>query len=582
MQKNKKNNWVKDSLINKRLCYQLVSLLFILGTAFNHLFAQAPTDEWRRGGLDAMVAEPGQASSILSNPAGIKTKEERHSIFESKENAGKKHEWITEVIAADFFLTGETWDLLIDPTTGIRKISSRFGDLADLSRLLRGQQVRSTGVVKTLQEITTPTYKTLVEGTGLPTDPTQLTSSDLAKMAQVDKDQLAKNLLDVDGLSSSLANAFTKKSLDILGNLGLEHYSRIFSLSHVNDRKPLAWGFYFGFEQKVLVRTNLESANMPLNLKIRNPNINRDIKLKVNVPIALQAYLVTPIRVAFAHDFGEALPGFTFGLGLKFNPYLGMNQESLGSIFSQIIESQTASSGKFDSQEMLSNVFGSTAGLNFGLDFGVQYHFGAILPQLEFLHAGLKISDLIGFNVPFPGNFNDGSWGEHQKVRYALDFDWGIYAEHQFHKIAQVFGGFEIIQLRGLFPGGQSPYSALLEPVDHLRFLVGIGLFDNVLRLTLQYYNSNFSPGIMLNLGAFQLQTAVNVNSSAEGSWGLEASIRFRSPHNGFNKRTPYKTYAQLATEKGRKNAQLEVRPESDTVQGAGESPEASEAQRKQ
>ncbi|MEM9424960.1 MAG: hypothetical protein AAF975_09275, partial [Spirochaetota bacterium] len=170
-------------------------------------------------------------------------------------------------------------------------------------------------------------------------------------------------------------------------------------------------------------------------------------------------------------------------------------------------------------------------------------HFGAIMPQLSFLHTGLKISDLIGFNVPFS---NKG-----EKVRYALDFDWGVYAEHQFPKYLRVFGGLELIQIRGLFPKGQSPYSALFEPIDHLRLLAGIGLFNNTLQFVMQYYNSNFSPSLMFNLGPFQLNAALNLStSSATKAWGAEFTIRFRGPHDGFNKRTPYKTYSQWAAEK--------------------------------
>ncbi|MEM9424961.1 MAG: hypothetical protein AAF975_09280, partial [Spirochaetota bacterium] len=89
----------------------LLTLLILWG--IGPLFAQAPTDEWRRGGLDAMVAEPGQAGSILVNPAGIQTQEERHSLKEKKEapdKPGKKHEWIVELLSVDTTLNKYTWD----------------------------------------------------------------------------------------------------------------------------------------------------------------------------------------------------------------------------------------------------------------------------------------------------------------------------------------------------------------------------------------------------------------------------------------------------------------------------------------
>ena len=92
---------------NKNICLRQLRFV-VLGLLLKILlgqtvFAQAPTDEWRRGGLDAMVAEPGQANSLLSNPAGIKTNEERHRIFEEKDGPGKKYEWIIEFVSADYF-----------------------------------------------------------------------------------------------------------------------------------------------------------------------------------------------------------------------------------------------------------------------------------------------------------------------------------------------------------------------------------------------------------------------------------------------------------------------------------------------
>ncbi|MEM9424222.1 MAG: hypothetical protein AAF975_05485, partial [Spirochaetota bacterium] len=66
MKPQKQKRFPTAALPFQRFSLALLVLWFV-GSA--NLFAQAPTDEWRRGGLDAMVAEPGQASSILSNPA---------------------------------------------------------------------------------------------------------------------------------------------------------------------------------------------------------------------------------------------------------------------------------------------------------------------------------------------------------------------------------------------------------------------------------------------------------------------------------------------------------------------------------
>ncbi|MEM9423533.1 MAG: hypothetical protein AAF975_01935, partial [Spirochaetota bacterium] len=123
-------------------------------------------------------------------------------------------------------------------------------------------------------------------------------------------------------------------------------------------------------------------------------------------------------------------------------------------------------------------------------------------------------------------------------------------------------------QLRGLFPDGRSPYSALFEPLDHLRLLAGVGLFNNTLRIIAQYYNSNFSPAIMLNLGPFQFHAALNLSTSkVSGAWGLEITFRFRSPHDGFNKQTPYQTFARRANEKRKTVTEKEAVTEKDNTE---------------
>ncbi len=511
---------------------KLLAILFSVWFTGGHLFAQAPTDEWRRGGMDAMVAEPGQASSILSNPAGIKNKEERHSLLQDKNKAGKKHEWITEVVSADAFLTADTWELLQDPSKISDRIIDEFKFVTNLTKLLSEDPTGDDKTVELIKSLTDKAYDRLVNDIDSLQGKDNLTIQKIKDLSRDDKEKLVDNLKDAADVVSELTDVMIDKISKSVGDLGLELYARTLSLSHVNDYKPLAWGFYFGIEEKAVFRNNVKSVSMPLSMTIKG------IKLKANVPLGLQVYFTTPLRLAFAHDFNEALPGFTFGLGLKFAPYIGMNQNSLGNLISN-----SANDSGVDANKVLSDALTSLVGVNLGLDFGVQYHFGAIMPQLKFLHAGLKISDLLGFNIPF------SSKGD--KVRYAIDFDWGVYAEHQFPKILQVFGGLEIIQLRGLFKGGQSPYSALFDPIDHLRLLAGVGLFNNALRVTLQYYNSNFSPGLMLNLGSFQFQAAIHLNTVAKDFWGAELALRFRSPHNGFNKRTPYKTYDQLAQERG-------------------------------
>ena len=535
-----------ESSVLKKFCifsfFQIIGLS-LFGGALD-LSAQSPSDEWRRGGFDAMVAEPGQASSILSNPAGIKTKEERYRIRADRTKPGKKSEWIAEIVSADMFLSAEIWALLDTPSLIPYKLTSTFSLVPGLAKLAQGKTLSTDGesceacaVVKVLQDLEPESYRKLTTGTGLPADPKELAVADLEKMNTVSRALVGRNLKNnPETVPTAIADVLVGQFLNNVRGWSFEHYSRTLSLSHVNDKNPVAWGFYFGLEQKAAFYSDKESIPLSLNLA-------EGLDMKTTVPIGFQLYVLAPLRFAFATDFGEAIPGFTFGLGLKFVPYVGVNQTTLGNFISRAI----SPSGFEVDDTLLTNALISSGGLNLGLDFGVQYHFGAISPKLEFLHTGLKISDLLGINVPFsdlPG-LKDIFGDNGDQFRYAIDFDWGIYAEHQFPKYLQIFGGFELIQLRGLIPGGQSPYSALLEPIDHLRFLLGVGLFDNVLRLTAQYYNSYLSPGIMFNLGSLQLQAAFNIDVQALESIGLELALRFRGPHDGFNKRTPYRTYGR-------------------------------------
>ena len=486
------------------------------------IFAQAPTDEWRRPGMDAMVAEPGQANSLLSNPAGIKTNEERHKFFEEKDKPGKKHEWIVELVSGDFFFTGYLWDLIDDPDSALARLESQLSFVSETTNIIQGDAGANQATLDLIRDLAGESYTELVKGTSLAGIALEnLTLENLKSLTPDDKEQFQNNLKNTSGLLSRLTSSFVDLSVNQAKDIGFKIYSRTLSLAHVNDKRPLAWGFYLGIEQKLALQNGVKPVGVPLDFEIEG------LRLKTQLPIGFQAYLVAPLRIAFAHNFGEALPGFTFGLGFKAVPYFGMNQTGLGNLVSSL-------GGTTETDKIGENIFG-LSGINIGLDFGTQFHFGAILPQLEFLHTGLKISDILGFNVPFGKNGD--------KLRYAIDFDWGIYAEYQLWRFLEIFGGFEIIQLRGLFD--PSPFSALFDGVDHLRFLAGVGLFQNVLRITLQYYNSTFSPGLLLSIGRLQFQAALNVNTRIKGSLGAEFALRFQVPRDGFNRKTPYKTYAQ-------------------------------------
>ncbi len=554
------------------------------------LLAQAPNDEWRRGGLDAMVAQPGKASSILSNPAGIKTKIEPHENQKKKRknlrNADRnsqkykpnpKYDWITEIISVGLFLSKDIWKILKDIEGVTKKIEDEIKDLENITEGTEDYTASPITVSSTLPDLPYNMVSLYSTVGGLPTeiperipddfDITKLNKDQLKKLTEglkripkekyveltkdvpsLPKDQeklTTKNLEDdavkkdlttsiksnisLGEIVSGVGKGFINGLFDDLGNLGFKLYSRTFGISHVNDQNPLAWGFYFGLEQKVALRTGVDSK-LPLSLKL--PGI--DSKLDAEVKLAFQFYLSAPLRIAFAHDFDELLPGFTFGLGFKVAPYFGTNQEAFGRILSQV-----ASGEEFEVVDLLI----PKGGTNIGLDFGLQFHFGALSPKLSFLHAGLKISDFLGLNIPILTKNED--------IRYPLDFDLGLYAEKWYTKYLKVFGGLELIQIRGMLPKGQSPYSALFEPIDHLRLLLGIGLFNNTIHLTLQYYQQKLSPSIAFNLDNLQLYTALSFDSSTQKGWGMQIGIRFRSPRNGYSRQKPYKTYAQRATEKG-------------------------------
>ena len=75
-------------------------------------------------------------------------------------------------------------------------------------------------------------------------------------------------------------------------------------------------------------------------------------------------------------------------------------------------------SGRFLDENVLGELLYGYSGLNLGIDFG------AISPKIVFLHLGLKVSDLAVFNIPLHAKMDF--------LRYALDFDFGVYAEHTF------------------------------------------------------------------------------------------------------------------------------------------------------
>ncbi|MEM9424259.1 MAG: hypothetical protein AAF975_05670, partial [Spirochaetota bacterium] len=91
------------------------------------LQAQAPTDHWRRGGLEPMVARPAGAASILVNPAGIQTKEERHPKNEERKLPGQKTDWIFEVVSVDMLLSSDAWNILMNPAGMIAKFTGVLG-----------------------------------------------------------------------------------------------------------------------------------------------------------------------------------------------------------------------------------------------------------------------------------------------------------------------------------------------------------------------------------------------------------------------------------------------------------------------
>ena len=98
---------------------------------------------------------------------------------------------------------------------------------------------------------------------------------------------------------------------------GWKSFSRLFGFSYINDKGSVAWSLYFGFEQSIAVKLGVANKNIkvPMSFEIDQ------IRLRTDLPMGIKFYLLAPFRFALSTDFGEALPGFTFGLGFKFLPY---------------------------------------------------------------------------------------------------------------------------------------------------------------------------------------------------------------------------------------------------------------------
>ena len=492
-------------------------LLFWIAGGILDIFAQAPTDEWRRPGMDAMVAEPGQVASLLPNPAGLVNSKERRR----RNTEAPVRETLTELVSLGFLSDVAFWELIFDKDKRERAGEVRLGVLSSFSLLLGGSLEDSDATLKLFQNLDRGSYEKIVRNTTALSrrTPASVRLRDIQAEGG-DATEIQNNLQRDPALVSALSAAMQDVLFEGLENTGWKSFSRLFGFSYSKDSSALSWGFYFGFEQSIAVKMGVANKKVKVPMMFE---IDR-IRLRTDLPMGLKFYLLAPFRFVLATDFGEAVPGLAFGLGFKFVPYNGFNHYSFGNYLSRNMDASGL--------ELDENAFGALlyrySGLNLGLDFGVQYHFGAISPKVEFLHLGLKVSDLAGLNIPLR------TGGD--VLRYALDFDFGVYAEHTFRKNFQLFGGAELIQLRGMI-FDPSPFSSLYEPIDHLRVLIGIAVLDNLLRFTLQYYNSNLTFAAQLHAGIFQFGLGVSVNPAVPRSWGAEFTLRFRLPRDGFNRR---------------------------------------------
>ncbi|MEM9424357.1 MAG: hypothetical protein AAF975_06190, partial [Spirochaetota bacterium] len=275
-----------------------VLVLFVLFCGAS-LFAQAPTDHWRRGGLEPMVAQPAGAASILVNPAGIQTKEERHPKNEERKLPGKKTDWIFEVVSADMLLSNDAWKLLMNPAGIIDKFTSALGYLTamrggvlnppntgeaqsevqrniarqispnlDGGDTLEENRRKAVKIIKGLGQETYAKLKALGGGVRLqelPQDVNDLTADHLKNLSEGSRRFIRLMLKtykwrpETRDLPQKLAASMARNIAGDIGvdDLFLRQYLRLLELRHVNGKKLLAWGFALGLEQTAVLRSNV-------------------------------------------------------------------------------------------------------------------------------------------------------------------------------------------------------------------------------------------------------------------------------------------------------------------------------------
>lgn len=476
----------------------LQSLVFVLLSGF--LFAQSPTDEWRRVGIDPMVAEADALQSLRINPAGLKSfKKNQDSYFDF----GNAH----ALLSKDLF------SLLSNPSAITTKFTDRLKAFEGVVNLFNGNPSSDAqATADAINQIAGSAFTQLVAGTSLAgSTPGSLTIAQITALTAADATQLQNNLTS-PALRSSLANSLIQYISDGLGILKAQAYIRALGVGTAYNNHALAWGWSFDIDLKAILK-NSPTGRMPLRIDVPTglPGIG-NLTLDANLPIVTQVYGAFPLRFGMAYDFTHIIPGMTFGASFKIVPYFGFNQDDLGAFLSSLL-----SAGGVPSASLIEDALSKYGlGMNIGLDAGLQYHFGALTPALGWLSTGFKISDLVGFNFYFDNA---------DSFRYSIDFDWGIYMEQDFKQIIRLFGGMDIIQIRGLL-GDPSPYSALDTPFDHFRFQAGVGFLNNTIGAVFEVYQSVIKPGVYLNLGTFQIDAAMILGEDVQ--IGAEIAMRFR------------------------------------------------------
>lgn len=482
---------------SRNLFFLLLASYFLISQS---LFGQAPLDEWRSDGNVPMTAQPHLSFGILSNPASIAQDKDQQS-FQFSFPLGRLE--LSSSYALRSFITAP--EKLLNRFDGVLSALGNIGNLLDGA--VGGSNADSS--LPYLQGLDQATFDQIMAGTSLVGRlPSGLTALDLALLSNAETSQISQNIAALSSqiekaLVSAVASQFQRDLLSALGDdIRLGFFAELINIGQAKSQGTFAWAWQLRIGAKALVDTG-SFRSSPLKLNVNN------IDLQLDLPLLLQVYGEFAGRAAFSYKFDSLLPGMQLGLGFKLIPFIGINQDEL---FSAAAEG--LGSGQLNVDLILQGLISRLWKINAGLDLGLIYNFGGISPALSFLYTGLRISDLLGFTLSLaPG-----------PARYSIDFDWGVYLQHDFGQIVSLSGGIDILQIKGFFES--NPYSSLELPFDHFRFLAGVSFFQRRIGLSLQFYRRQFTPSLHFNLRSIELSAAFLLNTDRDIGFKLQVQWR--------------------------------------------------------